>query len=125
MKNGWRESDGGHLRVYLDYEAGPREMATPKDAPYSVLHAGAGAASPSSGYIDVPPAAGTLVVFKSDTVPHEVMPTSAKRVAIVGWFNRALTEAEAAAASVDEAEMSPLAAAIYQHYRERGEAVKF
>eukprot|EP00622_Pseudochattonella_farcimen_P003471 FR738657.1.p1 GENE.FR738657.1~~FR738657.1.p1 ORF type:complete len:152 (+),score=2.52 FR738657.1:192-647(+) len=47
LNNGWRESDGGHPRVYLDYEAGPRDMATPKDAPYSVLHAGAGAASPS------------------------------------------------------------------------------
>jgi hypothetical protein len=70
------------------------------------------------------------VVFKSDTVPHEVRPTSEKRVAIVGWFNRRLSDEESRAKEGElfgdvGGDMSPLAAAIMQHYREKGEAVKF
>ena len=49
LNEGWQPGDGGHLRVF-DLGGG-------------------------GGHVDVPPAAGTLVVFKSDVVPHEVMPT--------------------------------------------------
>ena len=37
-------------------------------------------------HVDIAPRAGTLVVFRSD-VPHEVLDTSASRLAMVGWFN--------------------------------------
>ena len=40
----------------------------------------------SESVVDVAPNAGTLVLFDSATVPHEVMPTQSPRTAIVGWF---------------------------------------
>lgn len=64
----WSESDGGCLRIHTD---GGGEAAPP-------------GASPS--YVDVEPRAGTLVLFRS-TIPHEVLNTSARRLAVAGWFN--------------------------------------
>ena len=65
---GWTESDGGCLRIHTD---GGGEMA-PAGAPPS--------------YVDIEPKAGTLVLFRSD-IPHEVLDTSASRLAVAGWFN--------------------------------------
>lgn len=39
-------------------------------------------------FVDVPPRAGTLVVFDSSAVPHEVLDTKCERLAVAGWFNR-------------------------------------
>jgi predicted 2-oxoglutarate/Fe(II)-dependent dioxygenase YbiX len=64
----WTQADGGCLRIHTD---GGGEMA-PSGTPPS--------------YVDVEPTAGTLVLFRSD-VPHEVLDTSASRLAMVGWFN--------------------------------------
>ena len=62
LNAGWTEADRGHLRVY-DSNA------------------------PDASYIDVAPRGGTIVVFKSDEVMHEVMRSHAKRMCVVGWFN--------------------------------------
>ena len=64
----WQESDGGCLRIHLD---GGGEVAPAGVAP---------------SFVDVPPRAGTLCVFRSD-MPHEVLETDAPRLAIVGWLN--------------------------------------
>lgn len=64
----WQPSDGGCLRIHTD---GGGEVAP-------------AGAEPS--FVDVEPRAGTLVVFRSD-VPHEVLDTSAPRLAVAGWFN--------------------------------------
>lgn len=57
---GWEsERDGGALRVYKNGE-------------------------PS--FFDVSPQPGTVVVFDSSSVPHEVMPTKRPRLSVVGWF---------------------------------------
>ena len=94
LNEGWSPSDGGHLRVFaLGGEPGPRDIA---------------------------PAAGTLVVFKSDVVPHEVRPTTARRLAVVGWFHRHVEPP----IEVDEAALSPLARAIAEHYRAQGQGIK-
>ena len=61
-KEGWTEDDGGCLRLYTD---GGGEEAPAGAAP---------------SYVDVEPKAGTLVVFRSDLVPHEVLDTTAPRV---------------------------------------------
>lgn len=45
-------------------------------------------------FIDVDPLGGTLVLFKSEVVPHEVLDTNAERFALVGWYNRAVTAAD-------------------------------
>ena len=74
-------------------------------------------------HVDIAPRAGTLVVFRSDTVPHEVRHTSAKRMAIIGWLHRELGEAEAPAEPPEE-ELSELALALKRHYEGRGEKIK-
>ena len=97
LNEGWQPGDGGHLRVF-DLGGG-------------------------GGHVDVPPAAGTLVVFKSDVVPHEVMPTFSKRLAIVGWLHRHIEPVDHDDAPDDES-LSPLARAIMEHYRAQGKDVR-
>ena len=94
LNEGWSPSDGGYLRVH---DLGG-----------------------SGDHLDIAPEAGTLVLFKSDVVSHEVMPTTARRLAIVGWLHR-----HQEAPREEEAEsLTPLARAIREHYRGKGEAVK-
>ena len=95
LNEGWQPGDGGHLRVF---DLGG-----------------------SHGHVDIPPAAGTLVVFKSDVVPHEVMPTFRKRLAIVGWLHRHVEPVEE---DEDDESLSPLARAIMEHYRSQGKDVR-
>jgi hypothetical protein len=42
----------------------------------------------------VEPKGGSLVLFKSDMIPHEVLNTNAVRYVIVGWYNRPVTSAD-------------------------------
>ncbi len=55
----WESHWGGQLRMYLP-----------------------------EGHVDVQPVAGTLVLFRSETVYHEVLPSSAYRYTLTGWFRR-------------------------------------
>lgn len=57
----WADSDGGELRIHGD----------------------------AGGYMDVLPKAGTLVLFDSATVAHEVLPTKRPRVLLAGWLQQA------------------------------------
>jgi len=59
----WSEQDGGRLRCFYGGEG----------------------AEPAR-HVDIPPAAGTLLLFDSATLPHEVLPTARERVVCVGWF---------------------------------------
>ncbi|KAL1523183.1 hypothetical protein AB1Y20_018137 [Prymnesium parvum] len=68
LNQAWSEEDGGWLRIFND---GGAESA-PEGGPPS--------------YVDVEPRGGTLVVFRSDSVPHEVLETRAERLALVGWL---------------------------------------
>ncbi|MFT4256131.1 MAG: 2OG-Fe(II) oxygenase [Pseudoxanthomonas sp.] len=54
----WSESDGGALRLYLP-----------------------------AGEIDVPPQAGTSVVFRSE-LEHEVLPATRQRLSIAAWMRQ-------------------------------------
>jgi 2OG-Fe(II) oxygenase superfamily len=45
-------------------------------------------------FIDILPQGGTLVLFKSEMIPHEVLNTNLERIAVVGWYNRAVTAAD-------------------------------
>ncbi len=40
------------------------------------------------GPVDVEPRAGTLALFRSDTIYHEVLPAAAPRFSMAGWFRR-------------------------------------
>jgi len=80
----WTEKDGGQLRMHFD---------------------GFDDEVPEGGeedYLDVEPRGGTLVIFKSDQVPHEVLDTWAQRTAIVGWYNRAATTSDIQSLSSQE-----------------------
>ncbi len=58
LNRGWTPADGGVLRLHVEPP------------------------------VDVPPAAGTLVVFLSERVEHEVLPAHADRFALTAWFAR-------------------------------------
>ena len=64
------EKDGGCLRMHMDGGG-------------DVLPEGA-----TPNFRDISPDGGTLVVFASDAIPHEVLDTRKERMAVVGWFNR-------------------------------------
>ena len=64
----WLPAHGGALRLHRD--SGVDEL------PVGEL----------PNFVDIPPQAGTLVVFRSDLVPHEVLTTNQERSAVVGWF---------------------------------------
>lgn len=56
---GWEETDGGHLVLY---DGAEHELTR------------------------ILPRAGTLVIFMSEDVPHEVLPPLRPRCSIAGWF---------------------------------------
>lgn len=60
LNEGWQAGDGGALRFYPQDET-PRE---------------------------VPPELGTLVVFLSAGLVHEVLPAGRERLSLTGWFRR-------------------------------------
>ena len=60
LNDGWQKEDGGELLLYPDAGDEPIER--------------------------VLPTAGTLVIFLSDSFPHEVLPAKADRYSIAGWF---------------------------------------
>mmetsp|Transcript_9398 Transcript_9398/g.21195 ORF Transcript_9398/g.21195 Transcript_9398/m.21195 type:complete len:320 (-) Transcript_9398:44-1003(-) len=67
------KADAGQLRIHLD---GGGDECPPGVEP---------------NYVDVDPLGGTLVLFKSEMVPHEVLATNSERFALVGWYNRGVT----------------------------------
>lgn len=62
----WSDADGGELVLYAP--EGRAEMAR------------------------IPPCAGTLVLFLSEEIPHEVLPARRPRASIAGWFLRRRTD---------------------------------
>lgn len=69
LNQNWLESNGGHLRVYLNTE---NTMQSDNTA--------------NSAHLDIAPIAGRLVMFLSDTFYHEVLPATRNRVSLTGWF---------------------------------------
>jgi SM-20-related protein len=59
----WTPADGGQLRIYSDPD--------PENAP-----------------TDIPPLSDRLVVFLSDRIEHEVLPSSTPRYALTAWYLR-------------------------------------
>uniref|UniRef100_UPI004048B448 2OG-Fe(II) oxygenase n=1 Tax=Algoriphagus sp. TaxID=1872435 RepID=UPI004048B448 len=62
LNESWTESDGGQLRMYFPQEDGSERVE------------------------DVLPLGGRLVVFMSEEIPHEVLPTQKDRISITGWL---------------------------------------
>ena len=59
LNSQWQPGDGGELRLHLP-----------------------------EGAVDVAPRAGTLAVFMSDSIVHEVLPARCDRASLPGWFRR-------------------------------------
>ncbi|PHV11408.1 2OG-Fe(II) oxygenase [Chitinimonas sp. BJB300] len=64
LNENWQDSEGGHLRLWLDAEG-------------------------QGEYRDVAPQAGRLVLFTSERFWHAVQPASRPRWSITGWLRRA------------------------------------
>ena len=62
LNESWTEADGGQLRMYFPQEDGSERVE------------------------DVLPVGGRLVVFLSEEIPHEVLPTRKERISITGWL---------------------------------------
>ena len=62
LNESWTEADGGQLRMYFPQEDGSERVE------------------------DVLPLGGRLVVFLSEEIPHEVLPTQKERISITGWL---------------------------------------
>jgi SM-20-related protein len=62
LNSDWKEEDGGELRLYVGDQQ-----------------------------IEVFPQAGTFVIFRSDSVPHEVASANRDRFSLTGWFRRCST----------------------------------
>jgi len=76
LNENWKEEDAGQLRMHFDNGG---DFCPDGQDP---------------NYVDVEPRGGTLVLFKSDQIPHEVLDTASERSAVVGWYNRAVTAAD-------------------------------
>jgi len=59
LNSDWKEEDGGQLRLYVGDQQ-----------------------------VEIFPQAGTLVIFRSDNLPHEVAPAGKDRFSLTGWFER-------------------------------------
>lgn len=60
------------------------------DAPKSILTANLSNSDGGEHYRDVAPRMGTLVMFDSVSMPHEVLSTNRERVGVQGWFHEKL-----------------------------------
>jgi SM-20-related protein len=63
LNEGWRDADGGQLRIYHGDAA-------------------------DAAYEEIWPVGGTLVCFLSDRVYHEVLPATRQRLSLTGWLRR-------------------------------------
>lgn len=64
LNHDWQDSNGGHLRLYLNPETETTEAQ----------------------HLDISPVAGRLVMFLSDTFYHEVLPATENRMSLTAWF---------------------------------------
>ena len=91
------------LRTYSMLLYLNKDWDSVKDAGQLRLHFDSGGdelpAGESPSYRDVDPEGGTLVVFQSDAIPHEVLDTQKERIAVVGWFNRPMSASDIATLS--------------------------
>jgi SM-20-related protein len=76
LNQDWKPQDGGQLLLHRD--SGGDELPEGEEP----------------NFITVKPEGGTLVLFQSDLVPHEVLDTNVERLAVVGWYNRPVSLAD-------------------------------
>lgn len=87
-----RGGGGAHARGITMSTSAPVALQQGRDAAIEQRLSGA-ASGTSSNIIDVVPQGGTLVLFRSDLIEHEVLPTARDRQCVVGWFRTLRTSA--------------------------------
>lgn len=90
LNSDWVDGDGGNLRIHLDSGGDERP------------------AGEAENYVDVKPEGGTLVLFRSDMVPHEVLDTVKERLAVVGWYNKPYNSVDVASLASEGDRMKSL-----------------
>ena len=98
LNPGWDPAWGGALRVYPPEgqgakgprAQGPKRVYSP-EARYGRTPSDEPSEEPSDEpseepHVDIAPEGGTLVMMRSDRVPHEVCETRRGRQCVVGWF---------------------------------------
>lgn len=81
----WTEADGGQLRMYV---GGSDKSGSGGEEQNANQKHGDNHPPSDYSYHDVLPTGGTLVLFDSAAIPHEVLDTQRERLAVVGWYNR-------------------------------------
>lgn len=79
------EEDGGELRVYPRISLEDQQIRINGEMKNVEGHVG----DPTgrTDYTDITPQEGTLVIFKSEAICHQVMKTNRKRLVVVGWIH--------------------------------------
>ncbi len=79
------EEDGGELRVYPRISLEDQHIRINGETKNVEGHVG----DPTgrTDYTDITPQEGTLVIFKSEAICHQVMKTNRKRLVVVGWIH--------------------------------------
>lgn len=86
------EEDGGELRVYPRISLEDQHIRINGEMKNVEGHVG----DPTgrTDYTDITPQEGTLVIFKSEAICHQVMKTNRKRLVVVGWIHGDFDEYE-------------------------------
>jgi Rps23 Pro-64 3,4-dihydroxylase Tpa1-like proline 4-hydroxylase len=90
LNKDWTSKDGGELLLHLD--SGGDELPDGE----------------KPNFVKVEPKGGTLVLFKSERIPHEVLDTNAERLAVVGWYNRPLTASDLSSLGGVDSSLQPI-----------------
>lgn len=90
LNKDWQPKDGGQLLLHLDSGG---DFLPPGEEP---------------NFVEVAPKGGTLVLFQSDAVPHEVLNTNAERLAVVGWYNRPVTPGDISSLGAIDNSLQPI-----------------
>ena len=78
-------TDGGQLRLYLNHQT---ENDATTTTTRTLDFTNDAYQKEYDTILDVSPTNGTLVLFDSHVIPHEVLNTYRERYVIIGWFNR-------------------------------------
>jgi Rps23 Pro-64 3,4-dihydroxylase Tpa1-like proline 4-hydroxylase len=87
------KEDGGELRVYPRLSLADQHSRI-NGTTLKNVESHIGDPTGRTDYTDITPQEGTLVIFKSEAICHQVMKTNRKRLVVVGWIHGHLNEYE-------------------------------
>ena len=79
------EEDGGALRVYPHISLEDQQIRI--NGAMKNVEGHVGDPTGRTDYTDITPQEGTLVIFKSEAICHQVLKTNRKRLVVVGWIH--------------------------------------